>query len=90
MNEHQSLLAHNRVLTSAKKHVCLHRSEDAGTAQDNAASALGKVLEHHANVMDTGPLVMPFLNALPLHHDLAEAHVAHAQLVRFLEKSDPR
>lgn len=66
------------------------RSEDSANATDNAAAALGRVLEYQASTINTAPLVSTWLNSLPLRHDIAEAQVTHAQLVRFLEKSDER
>ena len=66
------------------------RSDDSGSANDNAVSALGKVLQFRRDCVEGTPLVATWLNALPIRHDLAEAHVAHAQLVRFVEASDPR
>ena len=68
----------------------LCRSDDTATADDNAAAALGKVLEFQAGTIDTAPLVPTWLGTLPIRHDLTEAHSTHAQLVRFLEASDPR
>lgn len=66
------------------------RSDDSANATDNAVSALGKVIEHRQDCLDGTPLVATWLSHLPIRHDLTEAHAAHAQLLRLLEKSDPR
>jgi len=66
------------------------RSEDANMCTDNAVCALGKVLEFHSDVADGKLLGSVWLPQLPLEADEAEASVAHEQLVRLVEASDPR
>ncbi len=56
-------------------------------------AALGKVLEHQAGVLDAQQgvaLAETYVRALPVVEDAVEAMQVHAQLVRFIEASDPR
>ena len=48
------------------------------------------MLEFHSGVVDSKLLATTWLPALPLESDEAEATVAHEQLVRLVEASDPR
>ena len=74
--------------------------DDAQAARDNAASALGKLLDAPAEALTTGPGASPgvngnaiaaaFLSRLPLRSDLAEARTSAARLVRLVEGSDAR
>lgn len=50
----------------------------------------GQVLEFHSDVADGKLLGSVWLPQLPLEADEAEASVAHEQLVRLVEASDPR
>jgi hypothetical protein len=70
-----------------------HRSEENATATENAVAALGKILEHQPNVLDaqqSKALADTWVQALPILEDAVEAVQVHAQLVRFIEKSDAR
>jgi hypothetical protein len=58
-------------------------------AFENAVSALGKVLEHHPDLVEPSAGGL-FVDALPLTADTVEAKVVHEQLLRFVQKSDPR
>ena len=50
-----------------------------------------QVLEYHGEAAVDGPTVaQAWLSCLPLTVDEVEAAVAHEQLVRLVEKSDPR
>ena len=52
---------------------------------------LAQILEFHADGLGDGKAVAAaWLGALPLSADEAEATVAHEQLVRLVEASDPR
>ncbi|KAK9810031.1 hypothetical protein WJX72_003666 [[Myrmecia] bisecta] len=66
------------------------RSDDDEMATDNAISSLGKILEHHPSMVDGAALGATWVNSLPLTSDVVEAKAVHAQLVRFIEASDPR
>ena len=61
--------------------------EDSEYATDNAAAALGRLVEHVAmpTGQDAAPLVALWLRHLPLRHDAEEALSSHAQLVRLVE-----
>jgi hypothetical protein len=65
------------------------RSEDNLTATENAVSALGKILELHPDCVDPAAAQL-YVAALPVTEDEVEAKVVHAQLLRFLQASDPR
>ena len=63
------------------------------SATENAVSSLGKVLEFQPEVVDSQQgksLADTWIQALPLTEDTVEAVKVHSQLVRFIEKSDPR
>ena len=64
------------------------RHEDSGYATDNAAAALGRVIEHVtlAAGYDASPLIATWLQHLPLCNDTEEAPATHQQLVLFVEK----
>ncbi len=69
------------------------RSEENATATENAVSALGKVIEYQAGVLDAQQgvaLADTWVRALPVVEDAVEALQVHAQLVRFIEASDAR
>ena len=69
------------------------RSEDNATATENAVAALGRVLEFQSDVVDGQQgksLANTWVQALPILEDSVEAVKVHAQLIRFLEKSDAR
>jgi hypothetical protein len=65
------------------------RSPDNAAATENAVSALGKLLEFAPDCIDPGAAAL-FVASLPLTEDAIEAKVVHAQLLRLLQKSDPR
>jgi importin-5 len=65
------------------------RSEENETATDNAISSLGKLLEFHPEAVDPA-LGALWLSYLPITADEIEARVVHAQLLRLVQKSDPR
>lgn len=67
------------------------RSEEAEMATENAVSALGKLLEFHADALpDGGAVGSAWVSALPLRADTVEAKAVHEQLLRFLDRSDAR
>lgn len=49
-----------------------------------------QMLEFHADAVDGKAVAAAWLGALPLMADEMEANVAHEQLVRMVEASDPR
>lgn len=56
-------------------------------------SALGKILEFQPGVIDgqqSKSLASTWVQSLPIVEDTVEAVRVHAQLMRFLEKSDTR
>jgi hypothetical protein len=65
------------------------REDENEMATDNAVSTLGKILEHHADVVDGASVSAAWLGALPLTADHVEAQGQHALLVRLLEARDP-
>jgi hypothetical protein len=54
-------------------------------ATDNAASALGRILEHHGDAVDGAAVAAAWVAALPLKADTVEALPMHDLLVRLLE-----
>jgi hypothetical protein len=80
---------HNSCSLGTEVSSFLCRSDEKGNVTDNAASSLGKVLEFHANLVDAS-LADTWLRCMPLTHDTVEARIVHEQLMRFVEKSDPR
>jgi hypothetical protein len=54
-------------------------------ATDNAVSALGALLQHHAAALDADAAAAAWVAALPIKGDAVEAVRAHAQLVAMLE-----
>lgn len=66
------------------------KDEDNEMATDNAVSALGRILEFHADAVDAAAVTGAWLNALPLTGDAVEAVSQHALLVRLLEARDAR
>lgn len=66
------------------------RTEDNAMATDNAVSTLGKIVQHHADTIDSAAALEVWVNALPLKADFAEAEVQHSMLVKLLEQQDPR
>ena len=65
------------------------RSSEESSAADNAASALGKVIEFRRESISDPSIVQAWLGALPLFEDTTEAAIAHAQLLRRVEANDP-
>ena len=65
------------------------RSPEECSAADNAVAALGKVLEFRRDCVTDPALGQAWLDALPLQEDAAEAALAHAQLVRWVQANDP-
>ena len=56
-------------------------------------SALGKILEFQSELIDgqqSKTLADTWVQSLPILEDTIEAVKVHAQLLRFLEKQDPR
>ena len=68
----------------------LSRSAENKNATENAISSLGKVLQFQPASLDGEQYGSLWVNSLPLTADKAEAKAVHAQLVHFLEQSDPR
>lgn len=66
------------------------RSDENLSATENAASALGKLLEHRPQDASDPALGGLYVSSLPVTEDREEAKSVHAQLVRFLQHSDPR
>jgi hypothetical protein len=65
--------------------------DDEGTARDNVASAIGKLLEHAPTLLpDPAAAGAAFVACLPLRHDSTEARASAARLVRLVEASDAR
>lgn len=69
------------------------RSDDNLSATENAVASLGRILEFQPDVIDSQQgkvLGTTWVQSLPIVEDTIEAVKVHAQLVKFLEKSDPR
>ncbi|MEW5314066.1 MAG: hypothetical protein WDW38_005590 [Sanguina aurantia] len=66
------------------------RNDDNEMCHDNAVSTLGKLWEHHSELMDVGAVAAVWVAALPLLSDAIEAQAMHEMLARMLEASDPR
>ncbi|CAD7699198.1 unnamed protein product [Ostreobium quekettii] len=64
------------------------RTEEYQSATDNIISAIGKIIEHHSDVVDARMTADTWLKFLPLKSDIAEAVVVHDQLIRMIEKRD--
>ncbi|CAD7699153.1 unnamed protein product, partial [Ostreobium quekettii] len=63
-------------------------SEEFQSATDNVISAIGKIIEHHSDVVDARLTASTWLQFLPLKSDVAEAITVHEQLIRMIEKRD--
>ena len=67
------------------------RSDDNASATENAVSALGKILEFQPDIVEQSKsLADTWIQSLPILEDSVEAVKVHAQLVKFIEKQDPR
>ena len=67
------------------------RSDDNTSATENAVSSLGKILEFQPDIVEQSKsLADTWVQSLPILEDSVEAVKVHAQLVRFIEKQDPR
>ncbi|KAI8476174.1 MAG: armadillo-type protein [Monoraphidium minutum] len=66
------------------------RGDDNEMATDNAVSALGLLLQHHADALDGAAVGAAWVAALPIKGDAVEGVRAHAQLVAMMEAQDPR
>ncbi|PNH09582.1 Importin-5 [Tetrabaena socialis] len=69
------------------------KSDDNDMATDNAVSALGRILAHHAEALgpDGGAAYAAlWLGSFPLKADAVEATAMHEQLVQMCEAQDPR
>ena len=64
------------------------RSKENEMATDNAISAIGKICEFQGGSMDMSQALQVWLGALPIRTDLAEALIAHEQLVRMVESQN--
>lgn len=64
--------------------------DDAATATDNVASALGRLLQHHGEGLDGAHVGATWLATLPLTADTVEAQAMHELLVELVEANDRR
>eukprot|EP00736_Rhodelphis_marinus_P007337 Rmarinus@m.1215 len=64
------------------------RSDSNEMATDNAISALGKICEFQADVVEAGSLWPTWLAYLPCKGDIIEARIVHAQLVTMVERNN--
>ena len=65
-------------------------TEEFQSAMDNVISAIGKIIEHHSDVVDTRLMASAWLKFLPLKSDVTEAVSVHEQLIRMIEKRDAK
>eukprot|EP01113_Clastostelium_recurvatum_P002059 TRINITY_DN1085_c0_g1_i2.p1 TRINITY_DN1085_c0_g1~~TRINITY_DN1085_c0_g1_i2.p1 ORF type:complete len:1100 (+),score=314.59 TRINITY_DN1085_c0_g1_i2:117-3416(+) len=62
------------------------RTDDFITATENAISALGKVIDHHPQMVVLPQLLTSWLTYLPVTEDKIESKVVYALLCTFIEK----
>ena len=76
--------------TAPPASLCSLAAASLSITQSDGAVAAVQLLEFHGDAVDGAAVAGAWLSCLPLTVDEVEARVAHEQLVRTVEQSDPR